>query len=259
MDPTPPRNKNLKTTLVSYNDQETALEAFVAFPAQEEKRPVVLFCHAWSGRDEYICEKAETAAQWGYIGFALDVYGKGVRGISPEENAALKAPFLRDRAFLQRRLLKGLAEASKLPNADSKRIAVVGFGFGGLCSLDLVRASANLLGAVSVYGHFEPSGLAEQPIKAKILLLHGMDDPIVPIEELLMFTKKMTEQGVDCQAHLFGGGLHAFTNPQANNSAKGMMYSPLATSRSMRLIKSFLQEIFGEDQKKPATLQQLGI
>lgn len=140
---------------ISYSDKSTELEGFVAYPSQE-KRPAVILCHAWRGRDDFICEKAEEIASWGYVGFALDMYGKGVLGKSKEENAALKKPFLEDRALLQRRVLKAFETVQSLPYVDSSRIAVLGFGFGGICALGLARSSANLRGAISIYGHFTP-------------------------------------------------------------------------------------------------------
>ncbi|MFI5334678.1 MAG: dienelactone hydrolase family protein [Chlamydiales bacterium] len=237
----------MRTSFISYEHEGKILEAFVASPSDSARRPLVLLCHSWSGRDTYICEKAEMVARWGYVAFALDLYGKGVVGKSPDENAALKQPLLRDRQLLQKRLLTALDVASKLPNVDPNRIATFGFGFGGLCALDLARSGANLRGAASVYGHFEPSGLDKRLIKAHILLLHGMDDPIVPMSELLTFTKEMTEEGVDHQTHLFGNALHAFTNPQANALEKGMLYNPVAAGRAMLLIRNFLQEVFGEE------------
>jgi dienelactone hydrolase len=140
---------------IPYAHDHVALEGFAAYPA-EPNRPLVILCHAWRGRDEFICEKAKLIASLGYVGFALDVYGKGVLGSSPQENSALKKPFLEDRAFLQQRLNAGIKAARQLENTDQTRIAVLGFGFGGLCALDLARTQEDLKGAISIYGHFDP-------------------------------------------------------------------------------------------------------
>lgn len=120
----------MHSTLIPYQDRQVVLEGFVAYP-KEEKRPLVILCHAWQGRDEFICEKARLVAKQGYVGFALDMYGRGILGKSKEEKAALKKPFIQDRRFLHRRALKALETASHLPYVDAQRIAVVGFGFGG--------------------------------------------------------------------------------------------------------------------------------
>lgn len=236
---------DIKSMLIPYTDRGTILEGYAAYPS-EGKHPAVILCHAWRGRDDYICGKADLVAGWGYVGFALDVYGKGVLGNTKEENAALKKNFMDDRAALQARLMKALETVCALPNVDSKRIAVLGFGFGGVCALDFARSGADLKGAISVYGHFEPpEGLAKRKINAKILVLHGYEDPIATQAELLAFEKEMTDAGVDWQVHLFGHSLHAFTNPAANDPAFGTVYNPISAQRAWTSIKNFLEEVIG--------------
>jgi dienelactone hydrolase len=210
---------------IPYKDQDFDLEGFVAYSA-EEKRPLVIFCHAWRGRDEFICQQAERAASLGYIGFAIDMYGKGVLGKSKEENAALKKTFLDDRLLLKRRLIKGFDVACSLPSVDCANIAVVGFGFGGLCALDLARSGVNLKGVISVYGHFDPPrGCPIYPIKAKVLILHGFNDPISPMSELLQFQQEMDKDQVNWQAHIYSHTVHAFATPSANDPAAGILQS----------------------------------
>jgi dienelactone hydrolase len=206
---------------------------------------LVIFCHAWRGRDEFICQQAEQAANLGYVGFAIDMYGKGVLGNSKEENAALKKPFLEDRLLLRRRLIKGFETACSLSNVDCANIAVVGFGFGGLCALDLARSGADLKGVVSLYGHFDPpQGCSIYPIKAKVLILHGFNDPISPMNELLHFQEEMDRDQVNWQAHIYSQTVHAFATPSANDPAAGILYQPYAAKHAAREIEIFLEDIF---------------
>lgn len=230
------------TQVVPYTDGDYQLEGFVACPA-EEKLPLVILCHAWKGRDNFICEKSQIIASLGYAGFAIDMYGKGISGKSREENAALKRPFLEDRAFLKRRLLKGYEAACSLPFVDTTRIVALGYGFGGVCALDLARSGVALNGAVSVYGHFEPPRHA-QPIKAKILLLHGYQDPISPMCELLTFQQELDRNKVDWQSHLFGNAVHAFATPSAQDPDAGILYNPVSARRAWLAIENFLAELF---------------
>jgi len=232
-----------KTTL-SYTDDGHPLEAFIAYPSKQ-KRPLVILCHAWNGRDPFICEKAELIASWGYVGVAIDMYGKGILGKSKEENAELKKPFLEDRLFLQKRLLKGYEAACSLPYVDSSRIAVLGFGFGAVCALDLARSGAHLTGAISVYGHFDPPlNVPVQPIKAKVLLLHGYNDPISPMRDLIAFQQQLDHDKVDWQTHIYGNTLHAFVNPKVNDPAAGALYNPASADRTWIEIENFLRECF---------------
>jgi dienelactone hydrolase len=231
----------MHTSLVPYDDQKTRLEAFVAGQSGE-KRPMVILCHAWQGRNEFICEKAQAIADMGYVGFALDIFGKDVLGKSKEENAALKKPFIDDRLFLQRRLLKAFEVASRLPYIDPSRIAVLGYGFGGICALDLARSGVDLKGAISVYGHFDPPPY-HKPIRAKVLALHGYNDPITKLEELRSFEKEMNEAKVDWQVQIFGNTMHAFVVPTVNDPAFGTVYNPISAQRAWRSIQTFLEEV----------------
>lgn len=230
--------------LIPYTDHTTDLEGFVAYPFAE-KRPAVILCHAWKGRDDFICEKAEAMAKCGYVGFALDMYGKGVLGKSKEESTALKKPFIENRELLQRRVLKAFEVTQSLPYVDPHRIAVLGFGFGGICALDLARSGIPLQGAISIYGHFAPPpAFLVKPIRAKVLVLHGYNDPITSQAELLAFEKEMNEAQVDWQLQLYGNTMHAFTTPGANDPASGMLHNPLSAKRAWLAVQQFLNEIF---------------
>lgn len=232
----------MHTEFISYKEGGQDLEAFVAYPAKE-KRPLVILCHSWSGRDDYIMEKAREVAEWGYVGFALDIYGKGVIGKSREENAALKKPFMDDRSKIRSRVTKALEEASELSYVDSSKIAALGFGFGAVSALDLARTGADLKGVITFYGHFDPPPEVK-PIKAKILVLHGIHDRVAGPEELKRFQEAMEREGVDWQMHLFGGTAHAFMNPMANDLVSGVVYNSVSANRAWKLTRHFLNDIF---------------
>ncbi|MGJ0484720.1 MAG: dienelactone hydrolase family protein [Methylomicrobium sp.] len=232
---------------VNYLDGNTLLEAFFAYDdAIEGRRPAVLINHAWGGRDEFVANKAIKLAELGYVGFALDMYGKGVLGSGPEENAKLMQPFIDDRAMLQKRIGAALSAVKLLPWVDDKKCAAIGFCFGGLCVLDLARTGAELKGVVSFHGLLGAPGNTEgKKIKAKILALHGHDDPMVPPEQVLAFEQEMTKAGADWQVHVYGNTMHAFTNPVANNPGFGTVYQADADRHSWVVMKNFLAEVFG--------------
>src|SRR5690606_24908061 len=152
-------------------------------------------------------------AQLGYAAFAIDLYGEGRTGTSPEENAALMQPLVQDRALLAQRMNNALTALAGQPQVDRNRIGAMGYCFGGLCVLDLARSGADVRGVVSLHGALKPSGLPAAPIRAKVLVLHGHDDPLVPLEEVIAFQNEMTAAKVDWQLHAYGGTMHAFTNP----------------------------------------------
>jgi dienelactone hydrolase len=231
---------------VGYLDGDALLEAFFAFDdSLSGRRPAVLINHTWVGRDDFVAEKAKKLAASGYVGFAVDMYGKGVLGSDAEENAKLMQPFMDNRQLLQKRMQAALYALKLLPWVDVNNCAAIGFCFGGLCSLDLARTGADLKGVVSFHGLLgAPGNTQDDAIKAKILALHGHNDPMVPVEQVLAFEQEMTKAGADWQLHTFGNTMHAFTNPVANNPDFGTVYQPDADRRSWLLMENFLSEIF---------------
>jgi len=231
---------------VIYLDGDVVLEAFFAVDdALSGRRPTVLINHTWAGRDDFVAEKAKKLAALGYVGFSVDMYGKGVLGSNPEQNMQLMQPFMTDRAMLQKRMQAALAAVKLMPWVDDSKIAAIGFCFGGLCSLDLARTGADIKGVVSFHGLLAAPGNTEgNTVKAKILALHGRDDPLVPLEQRLTFEQEMTDAGADWQLHTYGHTMHAFTNPLANALESGMVYRPNADRRSWMAMQNFLAEIF---------------
>lgn len=230
--------------LIEYRHGDTVLEGYFASPGGSGTHPGILIAHAWGGRDAFVAERARDLAAMGYAAFALDLYGKGVLGASVEENSALMTPFLEDRALLRDRLHAALATLRAQSGVDGHRIAIMGYCFGGLCALDLARSGADILGAVSFHGLLAPPALPPQKIRARVLALHGYADPMVPPSQVVDFGKEMTDAGADWQLHAYGGVLHAFTVPGANDPALGLQHNARAARRSWAAMKDFYQEIF---------------
>lgn len=237
---------SIKTRKIEYRDGDTLLEGYMAWDeSSSDKRPGVLVSHAWRGRSEFEENKAEQLAELGYVGFALDMYGQGVLGSSGEENAALMQPLLDDRPLLQSRIGLSLEVLRKQKEVDQARIAAMGYCFGGLCVLDLARSGADVLGVASFHGLFgSPENTSENKISAKVLALHGWDDPMVKPDQVTVLAEELTSMGADWQIHAYGNTLHAFTNPAANDAESGTVYNAQADNRSWQSMQLFLAEIF---------------
>lgn len=234
----------IREQLIEYRDGATVLEGFFCHDdARPGPLPAVLINHAWSGRDEFVERKARRLAWHGYAAFALDMYGQGKRGETTEQCQALMTPLVQDRKLLLRRITTGLETLRALPQVDARRVAAMGFCFGGLCVLDLARSGADVRGVVSFHGLLKPSGLPAAQVRAKVLALHGYDDPMAPPEDVLAFAKEFTAAGADWQLHAFGHTLHAFTHPQANDREHGMLYDEAADRRSWHALMQFLEEV----------------
>jgi dienelactone hydrolase len=234
----------VQTGLIDYSDGETAFQGYVAHDVSREKKPAVIVAPTFAGRDLFACGKAEALAQLGYVGFALDPYGGARVGATREECAALMAPLATDRGLLRRRLGAAIEAVRAHPKVDADRIAAIGFCFGGLCVLDMARMGADLRGVAAFHGVLRPAqGIPNAKIVAKVLALHGWDDPLNPKEAVTAFAEEMTEAGADWQIHAYGNTMHAFSNPTANDPRTGNLYQPTSFRRAWRAMRDFLDEV----------------
>jgi len=237
----------MTTNTVIYSVDGLECHGYVAYPENVgDKTPAVMISHDWTGRNEFACKKAEQLAAMGYVGFALDLYGKAALGKNNDEKAHLMKPLMEDRLLLQQRMLGAFETVQDLPEVDASRVAAIGYCFGGLCVLDLARSGASLRGVVSFHGLLTAPSHSNKKISASILALHGDQDPMVPRDQVLQFEKEMTEKAADWQLHIYGHTLHAFTNPLAHDAAFGTVYNARADARSWKSCASFLKECFQE-------------
>lgn len=231
-------------TYQDYQSDITA-EAFIA-TKDNTKRPAVLIAHAWAGQMDFERQIASDLANAGYVGICLDMFGKGVRGDPSGDNSHLISPLVGNRKLLRSRLEAALKFAQTLDFVDNSKIAIIGFCFGGLCALDLARTGTNeIKAAISFHGLFMPPNLGDQAkINAKVLLLHGFNDPMATPDALIGIANELTAAGADWQAVAYGNTSHAFTNPMANNPDAGLIYNARTAKRAFDLMHSHLKEAF---------------
>ncbi|PQA88970.1 dienelactone hydrolase family protein [Hyphococcus luteus] len=231
------------TRALDYTIDGKDYEAFIAAP-KGDPAPLVLIAHAWAGRSQFENDKAHALAELGFTGVAIDLFGKGVLGQSKEECQGLIKPLVENRPMLQDLLKANIDTMKDQPEADANKVAAIGFCFGGLCVLDIARAGADIDGVVSFHGLLKAPGNTVDTITAKVLALHGWDDPMAPPDDVKAFGEEMTKAKADWQLHAYGGTMHAFTNPAANDPDFGTVYDEKADKRSWASMRLFLNELF---------------
>jgi dienelactone hydrolase len=232
---------------VEYKEGDAVLEGVSVYDAAiQGKRPAVLIVHQWMGLGDYEKKRAEMLARLGYNVFAADIYGKGIRPHTPKEAAAQAGKYRNDRALLRARAQAALDLLAKHELSDPKRIAAIGYCFGGTTVLELARSGADLAGVVSFHGGLStPNPSDAKKIRAKVLALHGADDPNVSPKEVEAFEEEMRQAGVDWQLIAYGGAVHSFTDWNAgNDNSKGAAYNERADRRSWEAMKQFFAEVF---------------
>ena len=237
----------IHTETIEYRDGDTVLEGYLAYDTSiQGKRPGVLIVHQWKGLTDYEMKRAEMLAKLGYNVFALDVYGKGIRPKSPQEAGAQAGKYKNNRALLRARAQAGLAVLQKHELTDPKRVAAIGYCFGGTTVIELARSGADIAGVVSFHGGLDsPHPEDGKNIKCKVLALHGADDPHVSAKDLAAFEDEMRQAKVDWQSVKYGGAVHSFTEQDAgDNPARGAAYNEKADRRSWQAMRDFFAELF---------------
>ncbi len=242
-------NAAVRTELIEYKQGEVTLEGYLAYDDTiKGNRPGVLVVHEWWGINDYIKRRTEQIAQLGYIAFAADIYGKGNRAKTPQEAMALAGKFRsgNDRNLLRARVNAGLDVLKKKSLVDPKRIAAIGYCFGGTTVLELARSGADIAGVVSFHGGLEtPNPDDAKNIRAKVVVLTGADDPAVKPEHVVAFEDEMDKAGVDWYMVSYGHSVHGFTNPEnGTDNTKGVAYNEKADKRSWQAMRNFFEEIF---------------
>jgi len=233
----------MKTQEINYKFGDQEYRAFIANP-EKESAPLVLVVHTWAGRDDFVEKKAIELAEEGYVAMAVDMYGDAKVGTSTEENQSLMTPLIEDRDKLKAIINSAVEAGKKIDGVDSSKVAAIGYCFGGLVVLDLARSGTDISGVVSFHGLLMSSDISTDGIQAKVLVLHGERDPMVPLSMVDDFQKEMTEAEADWQLHSYGNAYHAFTNKEANDPNLGTQYNENADKRSWQSMMNFFTEIF---------------
>jgi dienelactone hydrolase len=241
-----PAAAELVTKVVEYRQGDAPLEGYLAYEAGgPARRPGVLIVPDWMGVGKNATARADQLARLGYVAFVADVYGKGVRPKSGAEAGGLAGKYKGDRPLLRARVRAGLDELRKVALVDAPRVAAIGYCFGGTTVLELARSGADVAGVVSFHGGLDtPTPADAKRVKAKVLVLHGADDPYVPPAQVAAFEEEMRGGGVDWQLVKYSGAVHSFTIPDAgSDSSKGAAYHAAADRRSWEAMKAFFDEV----------------
>ena len=237
----------IKTKPVEYMDGKQKCIGYLAWDeSYADPKPCVIVAPAWSGLDGFAEDKAIQMAAMGYVGFAIDVYGDGALPETVEEKQALMTPLKEDRKTLLKRIKAGLKAASDLAEVDSDHIAMMGFCFGGLCTLDLARSRADLKAAISFHGLLDAPEAPKKKIKAKVLIAHGWDDPMVPPAQVVAIGDELKKSGCEWQLMAFGQTTHAFMVPDADSGDGMLKHNPDSERRAWAATLELLDGVFGQ-------------
>ncbi|MEZ6093195.1 MAG: dienelactone hydrolase family protein [Pirellulaceae bacterium] len=235
----------VQTKVIEYSDGQNTFEGYLAWDDSVETAPGILIVHQWTGMTDYEKGRARQLAAMGYVAFALDIYGKGVRPQPPEAGAEA-GKYKNDRELFRKRLNLGLEQLKNVKGVDHDRLAAIGYCFGGTGVLELARSGANINGVVSFHGGLDSTNPEDgKSIKCKVLVCHGADDPFVPAADIEKFKEELNGANVDWQMIYYSGAVHSFTQPMAgDDNSRGAAYNERADHRSWAAMRQFFKELF---------------
>ncbi|HVI96850.1 MAG TPA: dienelactone hydrolase family protein [Anaeromyxobacter sp.] len=239
----------IQTKNVEYKQGDTVLQGFLAWDdAAKGKRPGVLIVHEWWGLNQHARNQAVRVAKAGYVGFALDMYGKGKVTTHPKDAQAFMHEATKDPQVAKARFDAALALLKQQPQVDPDKIAVFGYCFGGGVALEMARAGEPLDAVATFHGMLKPNDGPAQPgaVKPAILVLAGGADPMVTAEQVQAFEQEMKSAGARFEVITYPNAMHAFTNPDADKAGvPGLKYDAQADKESWQAATQFLKKVFG--------------
>jgi dienelactone hydrolase len=245
-----PAQAAIKGEEIEYKAGNTVHKGYLVYDdAVTGKRPGVLVVHEWWGHNEHARNSARKLAEAGYVALALDMYGDGKRAEHPDQAGKFAGEVGKNLPLMKSRFEAGMKALRSRSQVDDKRVAAIGYCFGGSVVLQMAREGEKLRGVASFHG-----GLAtEHParpgkVKARVLVLNGADDPMVTPEQIAAFKKEMESAKADYRLVSYPGAKHSFTNPDADaNGAKfnlPLAYNAEADQKSWAELQSFLKTVF---------------
>jgi dienelactone hydrolase len=239
----------IKEESVFYTGDSANMTGYVAYDSSSNaKRPIVLVVHEWWGLNDYAKMRARELAELGYLAFAVDIYGDRKMGPTPDSAGKLATPFYEHPEKAKARIDAALEKIKAYPQADTSKIAGIGYCFGGGLLLNVARMGEPFKGVVSFHGSLVGTPAIKDLLTAQILVCHGEADEFVKPEEVSTFKKQMDSIGAKYTFKSYPNATHAFTNPEATALGEKfkmpIRYNAAADSASWKDMKEFFGKIF---------------
>lgn len=236
----------LKGEKVTYQQGATKLQGYLVYEdSYRAVRPGVLVVHEWWGLNDHARHRAEELAKEGYIALAVDMFGEGKTTTHPKEAGEWATAVRQNKQLGKDRFLAGYEFLKQHPLTLKDQMAAIGYCFGGSVVLAMAQEGVDLKGVVSFHGAFPAEKAASGAFKAKVLVCHGADDPLITKEQIQQYQDNLRGAGADWQFMAYGGAKHSFTNPNADKvGVPALGYNKSADQRSWKLMLSFFEELF---------------
>jgi dienelactone hydrolase len=242
-------NAAIKTEVIEYQYENTKLKGYLAYDdAKKGKRPGIMVVHEWWGLNDYAKKRAEQLAEMGYVAFAADLYGNGQVTEHPTDAGKMATEVRSNVKVWLGRAEAGLKILKDHAEVDSKKLAVIGYCFGGTTALQVALSGADVAACVSFHGAL-PKVTPDQAkaAKAKILVCHGANDNFIPKTSIESFRKTLDDAKASYQFESYPDAVHSFTVKDIEKKGiDGLAYNEAADAKSWKQMKELFDTVFGK-------------
>ncbi len=239
----------MQTEEITYQADGLDMKSELYLGSGHGQRPGVLVFPEAFGLSENARSRARRLSELGYIALACDLHGNAALYQDLPMVLGLIGALMEDPSKTRARAQGGLEALLARPEVDPRRIAAIGFCFGGTMALELARSGAPLAAVVGFHSGLKTARPEDaKNIRARVLVAIGADDPAVDLQQRTQFEQEMRAGGVDWQMHIYGGVVHSFTNRNAEKLGRPdfARYSATADARSWASMRELFDEAFAE-------------
>jgi len=211
-------------------------KGYLELPAKSTRFPVpgIILIHEWWGLNKNIKDFAKKFSELGYVVLAVDLYdGKHTKDPSQARKLAQGVSQNIPRAL--KNLRAGVAFLEKHSRVDSKRLASVGWCFGGGWSYQMAKNAIGVKASVVYYGRFNPLDDLKK-MKATILGHFGEKDRAIRVSDVKAFQATLKTLKGEHEIYIYPNAGHAFANSDNPN------YEPKVAGMAWQRTRIFLRK-----------------
>lgn len=242
-----PEAAALTTGDVDYDADGAPMQGYLAFDGNTQtKRPGILVAHTRRGIGDFIRERTRTLAELGYVAFAADVFGKGIRPVADADASRESGKLKSDRPLTRRRITAAYDLLGAHPLVANGQMAIIGYCMGGMVALELARSGAPVLATAVFHGTLStPTPADARNIKGRVLIMHGAEDRTAPLSEVFNVIAELRDAKVPFDLQLYGGVVHGFTETKnGNDPSRGTAYNEHADKVSWAAMQDLFKTAF---------------
>ncbi len=240
----------IKSKAIDYQHEGVTCKGVLFYDdAATESRPGVVVVHEWWGLNDYAKKRGEMLAKLGYVAFCADMYGEGAVTEHPMKAGEMASMVRKNAASWRGRALAAIEVLQKQKGVNAKKIAIMGYCFGGSTAIQMaLTGHPDLKAAISFHGALPtPTVEAAKKVRCPVLVCHGADDAFIPEATIAKFRKAFDDAEVKYTFESYPGAVHSFTVKEADEKMiKGMAYNEAADKKSWESMQKLLKDVFAK-------------